>query len=61
MLDNEGQPLTVGSAQLYGWDGQSMAQEALSQAAPYVAAGVYVVAGMWIVGPAALAGMAADR
>ena len=59
VLYNNGQPLTVGSAPLYGtyWDGMGhSAQEALSMAAPYVAGGVMIVAGSWLVGPAALLG-----
>jgi hypothetical protein len=62
ILYNNGQPLTAGSAPIYGtyWDGMGhSAQEALSMAAPYVAGGVYIVAGMWMVGPAGLAGLAA--
>ena len=60
MLYNNSQPLTVGSAPLYGtyWDGMGhSAQEALSMAAPYVAGGVMIVAGSWLVGPAALLGL----
>jgi hypothetical protein len=61
ILYNNGQPLTAGSAPLYGtyWDGQGhSAGEALSMAAPFVEGGVYLVAGMWMVGPAGLAGLA---
>jgi hypothetical protein len=60
MLYNNGQPLTAGSAPLYGtyWNGYGVsAQEALSEAAPYVAGGVAIVAGMWMVGPAGLLGV----
>jgi hypothetical protein len=60
MLYNNGQPLTAGSAPLYGtyWNGYGVsAQEALSEAAPYVAGGVGIVAGMWMVGPAGLMGV----
>ena len=62
ILYNGGQPLTAGSAPLYGtyWDGTGhSAGEALSMAAPYVEGGVFLVAGMWMVGPASLAGIAA--
>ncbi len=60
-LYNNGQPLTAGSAPLYGtyWDGQGhSAQQALSLSAPFISAGVGIVAGMWIVGPTALLGLA---
>jgi hypothetical protein len=59
MVYNNGQPLTAGSAPLYGtyWDGMGhSAQQALSMAAPYVQGGVFLVAGMWMVGPTALLG-----
>jgi hypothetical protein len=61
MLYNDGQPLTAGSAPLYGtyWDGQGRsAQEALSMVGPFWGAGVNIVAGMWIAGPSALIGVA---
>jgi len=62
MLYNNGQPLTAGSAPLYGtyWNGGAgvSAQQALSQIGPYLAGAVGIVAGMWIAGPAAILGMA---